>query len=88
MELTTRKNKTAPPLGKCSLPFYYTGEIDMSTLFFQLGLDFGLIERTGAYYSFDGIRELGRENFVKVLKEENKMDKLSDMLEELEANNG
>jgi len=88
MELTTRKNKTAPPLGKCSLPFYYTGEIDMSTLFFQLGLDFGLIERTGAYYSFDGIRELGRENFVKVLKEENKMDKLSDMLEELEVNNG
>jgi hypothetical protein len=60
----------------------------MSTLFFQLGLDFGLIERKGAYYSFDDIRELGRENFVNALKAEDKMDKLSDMLEELEVDNG
>ena len=88
MELKARKNKTAPPLGEASLPFYYTGEIDMSTLLFQLGVDFGFIERTGAYYNFDGIRELGRENFINTLKAENKMDKLSAMLEELEVENG
>ena len=88
MELKTRKNKTSPPLQEWSLPFYYTGEIDMSTLLFQLGVDFGFIERTGAYYNFDGIRELGRENFINTLKAENKMDKLSAMLEELEVENG
>lgn len=88
MEVKARKNKTAPPLGEASLPFYYTGQIDMSTLLFQLGVDFGLIERTGAYYSFDGIRELGRENFIEALRVENKMDKLSEQLEELEDING
>ena len=88
MEIKARKNKTAPPLGEASLPFYYTGQIDMSTLLFQLGVDFGIIERTGAYYSFDGIRELGRENFIEALKVENKMDKLSEQLEEMEEING
>ena len=88
MELKTRKNKTAPPLGEWSLPFYYSGEIEMSTLLFQLGVDFGYIQRSGAYYSYDGIRELGRENFIKTLKEENKMDKLSEDLEKAEAVNG
>ena len=88
MEIKARKNKTAPPLGEASLPFYYTGQIDMSTLLFQLGVDFGIIERTGAYYSFDGIRELGRENFIEALKVENKMDRLSEQLEEMEEING
>ena len=88
MELKTKKNKTAPPLGECSLPFYYSGEIEMSTLLFQLGVDFGFIERSGAYYNYDGIRELGRENFIKTLKEENKMDKLSKDLEKAEVANG
>ena len=88
MEIKARKNKTAPPLGEASLPFYYTGQIDMSTLLFQLGVDFGLIERAGAYYSFDGIRELGRENFIEALRAENKMDKLSEQLEEMEEING
>ena len=88
MEIKARKHKTAPPLGEASLPFYYTGQIDMSTLLFQLGVDFGIIERTGAYYSFDGIRELGRENFIEALKVENKMDKLSEQLEEMEEING
>jgi len=88
MELKTKKNKTAPPLGECTLPFYYSGEIEMSTLLFQLGVDFGYIERSGAYYNYDGIRELGRENFIKVLKEENKMDKLSKELEKAEVVNG
>jgi len=87
MELKTKKNKTAPPLGECTLPFYYSGEIEMSTLLFQLGVDFGYIQRSGAYYSYDGIRELGRENFIKVLKEEKKMDKLSKELEKVEAVN-
>jgi len=88
MELKTKKNKTAPPLGECSLPFYYSGEIEMSTLLFQLGVDFGHIERSGAYYNYDGIRELGRENFIKALKEEDKMDKLSKDLEKAEVING
>lgn len=88
MELKTRKNKTSPPLQECSLPFYYSGAIEMATLLFQLGVDFGLIERTGAYYNFDGIRELGRENFLKTLQEENKMDKLTKEIEELEVVNG
>ena len=88
MEIKARKNKTAPPLGEASLPFYYTGQIDMSTLLFQLGVDFGIIERTGAYYSFDGIRDLGRENFIEALKVENKMDRLSEQLEEMEEING
>ena len=88
MELKTKKNKTAPPLGECTLPFYYSGKIEMSTLLFQLGVDFGHIQRSGAYYNYDGIRELGRENFIKVLKEENKMDKLSKDLEKAEVVNG
>ena len=88
MELKTKKNKTAPPLGECTLPFYYTGKIEMATLLFQLGVDFGHIERSGAYYNYDGIRELGRENFIKALKEENKMDKLSKDLEKAEVVNG
>ena len=88
MEIKARKNKTAPPLGEASLPLYYTGQIDMSTLLFQLGVDFGIIERTGAYYSFDGIRELGRENFIEALKVVNKMDRLSEQLEEMEEING
>ena len=88
MELKTKKNKTAPPLGECTLPFYYSGKIEMATLLFQLGVDFGHIERSGAYYNYDGIRELGRENFIKALKEENKMDKLSKDLEKAEVVNG
>lgn len=81
MELKARKNKTAPPLGECSLPFYYNGQIEMTTLLFQLGLDFGIIERKGAYYNYNGIRELGRENFIQTLKDEDKVDELTAKLE-------
>ena len=43
---------------------------------FQLGVDAGLVERRGAYYTYGDIRGLGRENFIESVKEQGVMDNL------------
>jgi len=76
MHFTCKKNKTAPPLGECDVPFYYSGLVDKDTMVFQLGVDAGLVERRGAYYTYGDIRGLGRENFIESVKEQGVMDNL------------
>ena len=76
MHFTCKKNKTAPPLGECDVPFYYSGLVDKDTMVFQLGVDSGLVERRGAYYTYGDVRGLGRENFIEIVKEQGVMDNL------------
>ena len=76
MHFTCKKNKTAPPLGECDVPFYYSGLVDKDTMVFQLGVDSGLVERRGAYYTYGDIRGLGRESFIESVKKQGVMDNL------------
>ena len=86
MHLTCKKNKTAPPLGECDIPFYYSGDVDKDTMVFQLGVDSGLVERRGAYYSYGDIRGLGRENFIDAVKEQGLMDSFVEHVQGVMAN--
>lgn len=69
IETKTTRNNCAPPWQKSEIPFYYTGEIDLIASVCQLGLDCGVIRKSGGWYSFgDNTRAQGWDNFVAIFK--------------------
>ena len=64
------KNKTSIPLLDCEIPVYYTGETDYVAELFDLGTIYGIINRGGAYYSFNDVRIMGREGFLSHIRED------------------
>jgi len=64
------KNKMAPPFRQCQFDIIYGEGISKEGDLVDCGLDTGIIEKTGTWYSYKGERlGQGRENVKKILKE-------------------
>ena len=64
------KNKMAPPFREAQFDIIYGEGISKEGDLVDCGVDIGLIERTGTWYSYKGERlGQGRENVKKLLKE-------------------
>jgi recombination protein RecA len=68
------KNKVAPPFKQVNFDILYNEGISLESELVELGVLHGLIEKTGAWYSYNGERlGQGKENVRLVLKENRKM---------------
>jgi recombination protein RecA len=64
------KNKMAPPFKEAQFDIIYGEGISKEGDLVDVGLELGLIEKSGTWYSYKGERVgQGRENFKKLLKE-------------------
>ena len=73
------KNKVAPPFRTCTLDIMYGEGVSKEGEIVDLASEIGILEKSGAWYSYDGEKiGQGKEN-VKLLLKEN-----TDMKEELE----
>jgi recombination protein RecA len=72
------KNKMAPPFREAQFDIIYGEGISREGDLVDCGLDFGILERTGTWYSYSGERlGQGRDNVKKLLKENKELaDKL------------
>jgi recombination protein RecA len=66
-----KKNKVAPPFTECEFDIMYNSGISKSGDVLDLGVEYGLIEKRGAYYRYDDDLLLGqgRENAKTYLEE-------------------
>jgi recombination protein RecA len=84
------KNKVAPPFRQCEFDILYGEGISREGDLIDLGLEAGIIEKAGTWYSFgpDRIGQ-GRENAKLFLKENPKLtDQLEASVREKVANGG
>ena len=57
------KNKVAPPFRQCEFDIYYGKGVSQSAEYIDLGLDTGIVRKSGSWYSIDGERiGQGRDN--------------------------
>ena len=64
------KNKVAPPFRQANFEILYGEGVSREGEIIELGVGQGLIEKSGAWYSYNGDRiGQGRENVRKFLKE-------------------
>jgi len=76
---SVKKNKVAPPFREAEFDILYDEGISKESDLLDLGVQFGIIERRGTYYSYQGTTlGQGRENARIYLKEN------PDLLEEIE----
>ncbi len=74
------KNKMAPPFKEAEFDIYYGEGISRYTEILDLGVKMGIIDKSGAWYSYQGERlGQGRENVRRLLQEK------PDLARELEA---
>lgn len=71
MEVTTVKNKTAPPQEMASLPFLFRGQLDMLSVAIDDAVARGMITAKPPYYSIQGVDEkfLGKARLREYLTE-------------------
>jgi recombination protein RecA len=63
------KNKCAPPFRETVLKLYYGRGYDVISDLFEQGLNCGIIEKSGAWYSYDGEKlGQGEEKSIKAIK--------------------
>jgi recombination protein RecA len=68
------KNKVAPPFKQANFDILYNEGISLESELVELGVLHGLIEKTGAWYSYNGERlGQGKENVRLLLKDNPKM---------------
>lgn len=81
------KNKLAPPFKEAEFDIYFGEGISREAELIDLGLAFGIIERSGAWYSYKGERlGQGRENVRRYLRENKALaDELELKIRELSA---
>ena len=65
-----KKNKVAPPFRECEFDIMYDEGISQEGDVLDLGVGWGLIDKSGAFYSYKGERlAQGRENAKQALRE-------------------
>ena len=76
-----KKNKLAPPHQECEFDIIWGHGINSYGDIFDLAVDYGLIDQSGAWFSYEGERiGQGRENSVKSLAESGLLDDIEAML--------
>ena len=73
IEVLTTKNKTFTPNLSCTIPFYYSGEVDKLYELFSAALDSNIVMRFGPKYTFDGASAIGKEGFLGLMKDDVKL---------------
>lgn len=64
------KNKVAPPFKSCEVDIYYGKGISMGSSLVNLGVQQGIIDKSGAWFSYEGVRiGQGKDNARKYLEE-------------------
>jgi len=78
-----KKNKLAPPHQECEFDIIWGHGINSYGDIFDLAVDYGLIDQSGAWFSYNSERiGQGRENSIKNLAESGLLDKIEAMLRE------
>lgn len=68
------KNKLAPPFKEAEFDIYFGEGISREAELIDLGLAFGIIERSGSWYAYKGERlGQGKENVRRLLKEQKEL---------------
>ena len=68
------KNKVAPPFKSCSVDILYGEGVSREGEIIDLASDAGIVEKTGAWYSYNGEKlGQGKENVRLILKENTKL---------------
>jgi recombination protein RecA len=66
-----KKNKVAPPFRECEFDIMYDEGISKEGSVLDLGVEMGLVEKRGSFYSYEGDRlAQGRENVKQSLRED------------------
>ena len=66
------KNKVAPPFRNCEFDILYNEGISKEGELIDMGVEAGVVEKSGAWYSYDGDRiGQGRDNVREFLKQNN-----------------
>ncbi len=73
LKFKTEKNRTAAPWQECEVPFYYKGLIDREDGLIGLGVELGLVERSGAWYRYKDISAQGKEKMAVELRKNPKV---------------
>lgn len=74
------KNKVAPPFKQAEFDILYNQGISKESELISIGVEHDIVEKSGAWYSYDGTRiGQGKDNVREFLKEH------PDMAEEIEA---
>ncbi len=64
------KNKVAPPFRQCEFDILYNEGISKEGELIDMGVDHSVVEKSGAWYSYDGDRiGQGRDNVRQFLRE-------------------
>ena len=88
--VSVKKNKVAPPFRKAEFDIMHSQGISREGDLLDLGVEMELIEKRGAFYSFEGTRlGQGRENAREFLKQNPEMvGKLDSLIREKSGLNG
>ena len=83
------KNKMAPPFKTADFAIMYSEGISRAGEVLDLGVKYGIIDKSGAFYSYNGERiAQGKENSKKLLKEKSDlMDKIEKKIREISSVN-
>jgi recombination protein RecA len=74
VRIKVTKNKVAPPFKTSEVELYYGEGISREAAFMDLGEKYGVLEKSGAWYSYNGTRlGQGRDNVRRFLKEHGDM---------------
>lgn len=66
--ITAKKNKTAPPMRKGEIKIVFGKGIQFLEEYVDFGVEYGIVEKSGAWYTYKGERGQGKENFVDLLQ--------------------
>lgn len=67
------KNKMAPPFREAETSLFFGKGFDRYAELFELGQQFGIIERLGAYYAVGDFKVMGKANFLQVMEYDEKL---------------
>jgi recombination protein RecA len=82
IRLKTEKNKLAPPWQQCEVPFYYKGLVDREDGLLTLGVELGIVNRSGPWYVYGELKAMGKEKMLDALREDTEaLEKLKKTIE-------
>ena len=69
VRVTVVKNKVAPPFGKAEFDIAYGVGVSYCGELVDYGTALGVVEKSGSWYEFKGLRAQGRKNLIDELRE-------------------
>lgn len=67
MRIKSVKNKIAPPFGRMETDLYFDKGICKESELCDIGIAYGLVKRSGSWFSFSDIKCAGRDAFISAL---------------------